>query len=317
MIGRRAQHDGKIQVTRILRGRLKTLQNLVLRQTRAAQFRFDLLSNHASCARELPRDGRFVLVQQPTGLCKRQVLGVVAAQSQTVSSRQAVDGIQQRTLDECQPACSIEVRRRRRRRRFRRFVGEGLETFPGSHAIHVPLREHRAEPGRQTASPVIIGEERAPLPAALGQAEQVRVQRVCQIAGTPAGLERIRGPIKGWPIFANELLPRVLVTVSARAGQREILEVQRAQMTFHCRAIRGLSGERPLDARLQRLGKSLDRDAPARAARLSEQALNQIVVKAHESHRRSGIRYTTIVAHTGVRAFESIFTGKPIQQVFW
>jgi hypothetical protein len=90
----------------------------------------------------------------------------------------------------------------------------------------MPLREHGAQPGREAASPVVVAEERGMLPSALVYTEQVGVQAVGQISCVAVRVDGIRGAVERRPQFENEVLPGGIVSVSARARQREVRDMQ-------------------------------------------------------------------------------------------
>lgn len=70
-----------------------------------------------------------------------------------------------------------------------------------------------------------MAEERRALPPVRCQAEQLGVERIGQISRAAARLERVGRSVKRGPLFTDERLPRVFVSVRARAGERQVREV--------------------------------------------------------------------------------------------
>ena len=113
-----------------------------------------------------------MLSSQSTDLRKRELLTVVEAQAKSILRLERADGLVQGALRH------RDVRRTRRVGLHGSSKGrpptvaplivERLETCHRAAPIDVPLDEHRSEPGRQAAAPVIVGKERSPLAVALG-----------------------------------------------------------------------------------------------------------------------------------------------------
>src|SRR4029453_19632123 len=123
------------------------------------------------------------------------------------------------------------------------IVRQRLESSPGAEAIDVPLRQHGAEPRRQTAASVEVTKERS--------LEQLAVDAVGQFPGAASGIERVGRAIERRTLFANEVFPRRLVAGRAAAGKREVFEMQLVEV---CAAF---------GASLERFSKPLDRHIPA------------------------------------------------------
>ena len=109
----------------------------------------------------------------------------------------------------------------------------------GAHAIDQPLGEHRAKPCREAASAVEIAEEGSPFasgPAETGhyfglvglgrltlEAEEVGVQRIRELTGAAAWIQRVGSAIQHGPVFQDEMVPRGFVPGRACACEGEIL----------------------------------------------------------------------------------------------
>src|SRR6185369_9424229 len=134
--------------------------------------------------------------------------------------------------------------------------------------VDVALRKHGTEPRREAAASVKVTKERA--------LEQFAVNAVGQVAGTASGIERVGRAIERRTLFANEVLPRLLVARGARAGEREIFEVQRFEI---CAAF---------GASLERFSKPLERHPPALGACLQVKAPGERGVDRQRSHSTPG-----------------------------
>jgi hypothetical protein len=75
-----------------------------------------------------------------------------------------------------------------------------------------------------------VAKQRRPFVASRPNAEQFRVERICQVARAAARLERVRAPVQAGALPADEVLPRVFVAVGARAGKRQVFEMERREI---------------------------------------------------------------------------------------
>src|SRR5204862_8044670 len=149
-----------------------------------------------------------------------QALHVIAAETEPVASRQGRDGVVERLPNERDVASSIRSRVLARPGDL--FAGQRLHPAPGAHAIDVALGEHRAQPRRQAAAPLVVAKKRLPLPGALVDPVQIGVQGIGDLARSLRTIERVGGPIKERPVLANEPLPRVLVSFGTQPCEIEI-----------------------------------------------------------------------------------------------
>lgn len=120
-----------------------------------------------------------------------------------------------------------------------------------------------------------IAEERLPLAVTLAESEEFSVQRVGEIASRATLGERVGGPIEVRSLFEDEMLPRPVVSGRARARQREIFEVQAAEVAFELFTLRVAPNERAPGARFECFGEALPRHTPSLAACLEVQALDK------------------------------------------
>src|SRR4051812_4542080 len=108
------------------------------------------------------------------------------------------------------------------------LVGQRREPLPFAQAIHVALREDRAEPGAEAAASLEVAEERAPLCPAFGHAVEIRVQGVGEVARAAAGVEGIGRAVEDWPVFKDEPFPGLLLAGSALTRELEVAGVRGA-----------------------------------------------------------------------------------------
>ena len=101
-----------------------------------------------------------------------------------------------------------------------------------TYAVDLALREHGSQPGRETAPPVKVSEERTAFAVAFLKPEKVGVNRIGQLTRAAAGVDRIGRSIEHRTILEHEMIPRRLVPIGARTGERQILEVQCQQVPF-------------------------------------------------------------------------------------
>ena len=75
-----------------------------------------------------------------------------------------------------------------------------------------------------------ISKQRLPAACAPIQAEQIAVQRIGEISGPPARLDRVGRAVQKRPVLSDEMFPGLLVRGSAGARQRQIFEMQRGEI---------------------------------------------------------------------------------------
>ena len=106
-----------------------------------------------------------MLAEGASDLCKRQILRIVAAQSQTIARRErrhrcGDTGSHQGHIARA-PRIDLLARCGNRDRRF--IFRQRIVTSRAAQPIDVPLREHSAQPGGQTAAAMKVAEMRAAL----------------------------------------------------------------------------------------------------------------------------------------------------------
>jgi len=129
----------------------------------------------------------------------------------------------------------------------------------------------------------------ASLPVAwmVADPEQVRVQRIGEVARTAARIDRVGGAVQQRPLHEDEVLPRLLVSLCARAGEREVFQVQGREIPFD--VTRGaVIPQRPLGAGLERAGEPILRHAPAPGFGLPVEPIDQVCVDPHQSTPGAG-----------------------------
>ena len=100
--------------------------------------------------------------------------------------------------------------------------------------------------------------------------------RVCQFASATAGIERVGGAIEKGPLLENEVLPRALIPVGARARKRQVFQVKGAEIAiqFHRRQAR----TRAFGAGLERRSEATDGNAPPLGICLTIETLDELPV---------------------------------------
>src|SRR5262245_28317585 len=98
--------------------------------------------------------------------------------------------------------------------------------------IDKPLRDQRAQPRGQAAAAVKVTKDGLADAVLFLEAKQLGVERLRDLARGAAGIDRIRRAIHCRPEFTDEMIPRVLAAHRARAGQREVVEMQRLVITI-------------------------------------------------------------------------------------
>ena len=112
-----------------------------------------------------------MLAKDAAGLRERQLLGVVAREPQPVArgehrNRQFESPVQQREIarpDPDRPAAGERLATAQRLVVFR----QRIEAAVRANGVHVPLREHGAQPRRQAAASVKVAEQRPAFPVLL------------------------------------------------------------------------------------------------------------------------------------------------------
>ncbi len=136
-------------------------------------------------------------------------------------------------------------------------------------AVHVPLGQDGPQPGRETAASMEIPEQRArPVVLSIAQAEQLGVQGIGELPRVAAGIDGLGGTIEQRPIVLDEMVPRRLVSASARGRQRQVGEVQRVEIPGRLARVGGPSGECVGDAAVESGAEVAARQSPPGRLRL-------------------------------------------------
>src|SRR5206468_12521695 len=86
--------------------------HLILGESRLAKLALDVAPNRLPRARELPRGGRFVLLEHAARLGERQLLHVITPEAQPIAWRQPRDGARQPLAQRGHVAAAFRIRRR-------------------------------------------------------------------------------------------------------------------------------------------------------------------------------------------------------------
>jgi hypothetical protein len=164
------------------------------------------------------------------------------------------------------------------------LVWQRLEAATDPKAIDAPLSQYGAQPGRETASTVVIAKERLPPAVAFLEAKELAVQRIGEIACATARVDRLGRSIQGRPVFANEVFPGALVTAGASDSQREILEMQAFAITLELGCARPFVSERSTGAGFEGGCKQIERRAPPLGAGPLVQSVSQGRVDSERRH---------------------------------
>jgi hypothetical protein len=143
------------------------------------------------------------------------------------------------------------------------------------------LGKNRAQPRRQTASPVEVAEQRLARVAAGVEAVELGIERIGQVASAARRIERVGSPIERGSMFLHELVPGCFVAGLAGARQGEIFQPERLQVAGELVPIGRCGGERSRRAPFERLGKGAEVNVPSLGLRLAMQPRRQRTV--HES----------------------------------
>ena len=169
------------------------------------------------------------------------------------------------------------------------FVGLGLQCrhrrglcvvewrgpFAGAQTIDVALSENGAHPGGQAAAAVKIAEQRTAGLTLAGDAVELRIERIGDLAGTAGLVERIRGAIQNGPALGDKVLPRPVVAERAGTRQGHVGEMQTIEVTLEVAPSRQGIRERTLNARLEGIFECVHRQGPARGTCLPVQSIEQ------------------------------------------
>lgn len=189
----------------------------------------------------MPRRGGFVFPQRSANLGKREVLGIVTGESQTIARLESRGCGPQRMPHRLSKSRPLGHRSDLHWHSARFVVcGQRLQPSRASKTIDVALGKHRAKPGAKAAAPVKVAEQRSTLPVPLGKPEQLGVQAIRGFARRAGFIDRVCRSIKQRALFADEMFPGRIVSVRARGGQGEILEMQSAQVAFDVRSLGAL-----------------------------------------------------------------------------
>ena len=69
------------------------------------------------------------------------------------------------------------------------------------------LREHGAKPGPETAPAVKVAEERSSIAVAFLESEEIRVDRIGNVACAATGLERVCRAIQYGAVLEHKMIP--------------------------------------------------------------------------------------------------------------
>ena len=169
-----------------------------------------------------------MLAERATDLREREVLRIVAGQSKPVPRRETRDCGGNGSPHQREESRPLRVGRVRfgGNRVGILFGRQRVEQACAPHAVHVPLSQHGAQPRREAAPSVEVAKERQPFAVPLPQPEQVRVQRVREVARAARAVDRIGRAVEHRPVLAHEMLPRPFVSLRARACKRKVFEVE-------------------------------------------------------------------------------------------
>ncbi len=96
-----------------------------------------------------------------------------------------------------------------------------------------------------------VSEERAAFAVAFLQPEEIRVDRIGQLARAAGGIDGIGRPVEHRTVLAHEMIPRGFGAFGAGAGQRQVGEVQGRQVPLEplavLRPVRQRLGGAPLE----------------------------------------------------------------------
>ena len=115
---------------------------------------------------------------------------------------------------------------------------------------------------------MIVREQRAALAVTRGQSEQIREQRLDELARTLVADDRTRRGIQSRPQLAKEVFPGAFVAGAARAGETEVRDVQGDDERFDGGSVGRLASKTVFDARGDDGREGLARDAPPARATL-------------------------------------------------
>jgi hypothetical protein len=87
------------------------------------------------------------------------------------------------------------------------LIGKRLETPLCAQAIHIALREDRAQPSREAAAALKVPEQRF--------AVQVCVDGIGELTRAAGWVEGVGGAVEDRPVLEHEALPRLLVSSGA------------------------------------------------------------------------------------------------------
>ena len=72
-----------------------------------------------------------------------------------------------------------------------------------------------------------VSKQRTALSVAFTHAEQVRVERVGGFSCGTCAIDRVRCAVENGSMLADEVFPRRFVSIRARRGERQVLELKR------------------------------------------------------------------------------------------
>jgi hypothetical protein len=235
----------------------------------------------AADAAQVSRRCGFGFVEHPSDLGQRQFLGIVAAQPETVSRLECGHRSGDAVTHPAHISGSLRVYlvAGRRQRAWRLVFRQRIVTADAPDPIDVALRQHRAQPRGQTAASVEVAEMRSALAVTHVEPEQLAVERVREIARPASGIDGIRRSVQNRPMLANEMLPRRLRSLRARARERQVFDVERLEIPLELTRVRRLGGERLLCTRLQRRGEDVHRQRPSVGTRFPVKPLDDRAIE--------------------------------------
>src|SRR4029079_1648610 len=99
-------------------------------------------------------------------------------------------------------------------------------------AIAEPLRQHGAEPRGETAPSVEVAKERRPFAVACLQSKQLGVDAVGDLARSAGRIDGVGRAGETGAVLAHHVLPRRLVTACACGRNRQVPEMERAEIAL-------------------------------------------------------------------------------------
>jgi hypothetical protein len=162
------------------------------------------------------------------------------------------EGPDERLLQKTRSRTLIRIERHAGWIRGRLLVGQRFQPTRRTQPIDVPLRENRAQPGRQTASTVKISKQALAGTFTLTHTKEIAVKGVGQLARTAAWIDRVGASVKERPELTDEVFPRAVITRGARACERQIFQVKGLEKSCDLFLVERSPGEEFCGAGLER-----------------------------------------------------------------